>query len=126
MSANTLRARYVSDTVATVPPSKLLTMLYDALVKDLVQAQEAIMATDRWQANDRLTHAQAIVTELKVSLDPTKWSGGPALMKVYDYLLEQLIAANVEKSAPKVATCRRLVEPLRDAWHQAAKVAATP
>jgi flagellar secretion chaperone FliS len=120
MTTRTLHNRYVTDTVATVSPARLVTMLYDSLVNDLVRAEQALGGTDRQEVNERLLHAQAIVTELRVSLDVSAWEGGPALAGLYDFVLRELIDANVNRDAAKVAACRELVEPLRDAWHQAA------
>jgi flagellar protein FliS len=45
---------------------------------------------------------------------------------VYRYLIEQLVHANVHKDAEVVCECRAIVEPLRDAWRQAAGVGAPP
>jgi flagellar protein FliS len=119
------RARYVSDTVETVSPSRLVTMLYDALVRDLVIAEETLNgSSDLRQVNDRLVHAQAIVLELQAGLDPSKWSGGPGLARLYAFLHSELVRANVEKDAVRVASCRLLVEPLRQAWHDAAEALA--
>ena len=123
--SNALRARYMGDTVATVPPARLVTMLYDALSQDLKIAEGALREPNLLLANDRLSHAQAIVTELRVSLDPSKWEGGPGLAALYDFISRELIAANVGKDAAKVRSVRRLVEPLRDAWHQAAATIAS-
>jgi len=68
----------------------------------------------------RLTRAQDIVLELRSALDPSAWSGGPGLASLYAFLLTEMISANVQNDAAKVAACRELVEPLRDAWRQAA------
>src|SRR4051812_37641289 len=112
--AGAVRARYVSDAVETVSPAKLVTMLYDALVRDLVVAEEALgTTTDYRLVNDKLVHAQAIVLELRAGLDPEKWSGGPDLMRLYNFLLDQLVKANVDKSAELIASSRKLVEPLQ-------------
>ena len=120
MSSQTLRNRYVSDTVATVSPARLVTMLYDALVRDLHQAEQALETGERQVANERLLHAQAIITELRVSLDTSVWEGGPALAGLYDFLLRELVDANVNRDAEKLRSCRHLVEPLAEAWHIAA------
>ena len=119
------RARYVTDTVETVSPQRLVTMLYDALVRDLTLAEEALGGRpDLRVVNDRLVHAQAIVLELQAGLDPTKWSGGPGLARLYNYLHDELVKSNVEKSAMRVVACRLLVEPLQQAWHEAAATMA--
>jgi flagellar protein FliS len=102
----------------------LVTMLYDRLVRDLTTAEAALAGSDLEGANNALVHAQEIVWELAAGLDPTKWSGGPALAALYQFILGELLDANVKKDGARVAVVRDLVEPLRDAWHQAAELAA--
>ena len=125
MNASMIRNRYVGDSVATASPSRLVTMLYDRLVRDLVTGETAITAWDLAAANASLVHAQEIIWELAAGLDPTRWSGGPALAALYQFMLGELLDAIVKKDAAKVASVRELVEPLRDAWHQAAELAAS-
>ena len=123
MTSPHLRDRYLQDSVNTASPGKLLLMLYDRLVLDLIQGEEALRAGEREQAHERLTHAQEIILELRTSLDVDAWSGAPALANLYGFLLTELIGANVQKDAYRVASCRTLVEPLRDAWREAAAAA---
>ena len=124
MNASMIRNRYVGDSVTTASPGRLVTMLYDRLVRDLVAAEAALAAADLEGANNNLIHAQEIVWELAAGLDPTKWSGGPALAALYQFMLAELLDANVRKDSAKVASVRSLVEPLADAWHQAAELSA--
>ena len=124
MNASMIRNRYVGDSVSTASPGRLVTMLYDRLVRDLVAAEAALDTADLEGANYNLIHAQEIVWELAAGLDPTKWSGGPALAALYQFILAELLDANVKKDADKVASVRSLVEPLADAWHQAAELSA--
>ena len=114
------RNRYLSNSVGTASPARLVTMLYDALIRDLVAAEQGIAERDHFVVNDRLCHAQEIVIELQSGLDLKAWDGAPALGRLYTFLQTQLVAANVAKDATKVAACRRLVEPLADAWREAA------
>jgi flagellar protein FliS len=124
MSSPALRDRYLADSVNTASPGKLLVMLYDRLVLDLAQGEEALRAEDRERAADRLTHAQEIILELRTTLDLDAWDGAPGLANLYGFLLTELIGANVRRDADRVAACRGLVEPLRDAWREAAARAA--
>lgn len=129
MNYASVRTRYVDDTVATASPAKLLTMLYDRLVLDLERAELAQRGGDRGAAGPHLTHAQDIVSELLATLDVDAWDGAQQLMAVYTYLITELVQANVSGDAERTAACRGLVEPLRDAWHQAAQevaVTSTP
>ena len=124
MTSPALRDRYLADSVNTASPGKLLVMLYDRLVMDLVQGEEATRAGDRERSAERLTHAQEIILELRTTLDLDAWSGAAGLANLYGFLLTELIGANVGRDADRIAACRSLVEPLRDAWREAAALAA--
>ena len=120
MSAASLRARYLGDTVTTASPQRLLVMLYDRLALDLERAQTALAAGDRVEAGEQLQHAQEIVLELLSSLNVEVWEGGPRLAALYNWLITELMTANIKGDANRVASCQQVVEPLRDAWRQAA------
>ncbi len=124
MNYENLRDKYVQDAVSTASPATLLIMLYDRLVLDLLRAETALRSGKADQANEQLQHAQDIISELANTLDVTAWDGARQLMAVYTFLLTSLVEANVHKDADKVAMCRELVEPLQDAWQQAAKQVA--
>ena len=120
MSAASLRARYMGDAVTTASPQRLLVMLYDRLALDLERALTALGDGDRQAAGAQLQHAQDIVLELQSSLRVDAWEGGPRLAALYTWLLTELVQANVKGDRNRVAACRQVVEPLRDAWRQAA------
>jgi flagellar protein FliS len=123
MSAPNLRDRYLQDSVNTASPAKLLLMLYDRLILDLMQSEEALKNERREEAHEKITHAQEIVIELRVSLDVEAWSGAPGLANLYGFALTELIGANIARDPARVASIRGLFEPLRDAWREAAAAA---
>jgi flagellar protein FliS len=123
----TVRARYLTDRVATASPQQLLVMLYDRLAMDLERAEEALVGKDREEAHGQLMHAQDIVLELRTSLKVDAWEGGPRLASIYTWLLGELVQANIRGDVRRVRDCRKVVEPLRDAWREAAaSLAGTP
>jgi flagellar secretion chaperone FliS len=124
MTTSAMRERYLNDSISTASPGKLLVMLYDRLVLDLVQAEEALGAGDRTTASTCLVHAQDIILELRTTLDTSVWDGATGLANLYGFIVTELISANVRGDAARVATIRGLVEPLRDAWREAAVVVA--
>lgn len=115
------RNAYTTNAVSTASPVKLLTMLYDRLVRDLLMAEQAIQQGDGPMANDQLLHAQQIVLELQTSLDVDAWEGAAGLSALYTFVYQELVAANVTKDAAKVRSCHDLLEPLRQTWHEAAR-----
>jgi flagellar protein FliS len=120
-----LRSRYVNDSVDTMSPGRAIVALYDRLLLDLDRGEQAIGAGDIQATNDHLTHAQAIVMTLYESLDVERWPAGRNLAGLYVFVQTELMSANVEKDAARVASCRELVRPLRDAWRDAAGIVAT-
>lgn len=119
--ASSARARYTRDAVATAPPARLLIMLYDRLVRDLLTAEAQLASPGgTGAASAALLHAQEIVLELRASLDVDAWDGAVGLADLYTFLHGELVAANVAGEAERVAACRSMIEELRDAWRQAA------
>jgi flagellar protein FliS len=114
------RNMYQRDSVLSASPAKILTMLYDRLLLDLQRAEVAQRAEEWTNAGPHLIHAQDIVAELMSSLKPELWDGGPALLALYVYVQQQMVAANVRRDIGKTRECIRLLEPLRTAWHEAA------
>jgi flagellar secretion chaperone FliS len=127
MSTASLRSRYLGDSVATASPQRILVMLYDRLVLDLERAEMALDTGDRTEAAAQIQHAQDIVFELRESLRVDAWEGGPRLAALYTWMITELVQAGVKRDRNRVAACRQIAEPLRDAWRQAAaSLAASP
>lgn len=123
-SSPAMRARYLTDSVNTASPAKLLVMLYDRLLVDLAQAETTLANGDREAAAAHLLHAQDIIIELRTSLRMDVWDGAVNLAKIYGFLLGELISANIKADVTKVADCRAIIEPLVSAWREAALAAA--
>lgn len=117
-----LRDRYRSDAVETMSPGRLIVALYDRLLLDLARAVNAIEGGDPTAAHGALLHAQDIVSELHDSLDVGKWAAGAQLAALYEFVLRELVAANIAKDAARVESCAEVVLPLRDAWSEAAGI----
>jgi flagellar protein FliS len=122
MNQTMLRAAYASNAIDFMSPGRVIVALYDRLMVDLERARRAIEASDAPTAHECLMHAQSIVSELHDSLDVEQWSMARHLKDVYVFLLFELVNANVEKNAARVASCHELVAPLRDAWTEAAGI----
>jgi flagellar secretion chaperone FliS len=119
------RAAYMSNSVTTANPQRLLVMLFDRLLLDVQRALAAQQADDHAAAFPHLIHAQDIVTELRGTLRVEAWEGGPGLASLYDWLLSRLIRANVTRDAQITAECLPVIESLVQTWREAAGLAAT-
>jgi flagellar protein FliS len=117
--------KYQEINVTTASPMELVLMLYDECIRSLEKAEAAfdIAGPERIEAvNNTLLHAQDIITELAVSLDFEK--GGEIaknLQRLYDFMVNHLSYANVNKAPKAVSDVRKMMTELRDAWREIAK-----
>lgn len=120
-----LRNRYAREAVTTASPAQLVVMLYDRLLKDLAAADAGLGANDIAATHNALVHAQEIVRELNASLDVSVWKEGESLRALYEWVLEELMNANFDKDAQRVANAREVLQPLRDTWAEVAHAGVT-
>ncbi len=120
------RAQYLNDAVLSASPARLLTMLYDRLLLDLGRAETAQQDSNWAVASENLLHAQAIISELSSSLKTDVWDGADGLLGLYNYTSTALVNANIQRDPALIREAIDLLEPLRQAWHQASETAPAP
>jgi flagellar protein FliS len=114
------QAIYQTNSILTSKPEELTLMLYNGLVKFLIQAQKAIEEKNIQKSHDNLIKAQNIVIEFKATLKP-EYEISNSLGPLYDYMYKRLVAANMNKDGKIVAEVLGYASELRDAWAQAIK-----
>lgn len=116
--------KYQQSSVQTASPGQLIVMLYDGAIRFVRQSIEAIDAYDIETANDKLIKAQNIIHELVASLD-LQYAIATDLARIYEYMLYQLINANLKKDKePALEVLTYLIE-LKETWVSAAKLTMT-
>ncbi|MDW8051969.1 MAG: flagellar export chaperone FliS [Armatimonadota bacterium] len=109
--------RYLETAVETASPVRLIVMLYDGAIRFINEAAYAIRQRDYETKNAKIQRAQRILTELICSLDFEK--GGEIarnLYRLYNYMYNQLIEANIEDSYERLEHVVNLLSELREAW----------
>ena len=101
-------------------------MLYDRLLLDLGRAETAQQAANWPVASENLLHAQAIIAELVSSLKTDAWDGADGLLGLYNYAFTALVNANIQRDPALTREAIELLEPLRQAWHEAAAAVPAP
>jgi len=114
-----LRNRFQTDGTATISQERLLLALYDRVVTDLDGAVAAIGARRPAEAHEKLVHAQEILGELHLALDPEAWDGAENLASLYLYAMDRLMTANLRKDVTPVLEVKALIAPLADSWREA-------
>ena len=114
------RAQLNREAILSASPARLLTMLYDRLLLDLKRAEAAQQREDWAVASENLVHAQDIIAELVSSLNMEIWDGAQGLQSLYAFATQTLINANIRRDPAMTRQIISLLEPLRQAWHEAA------
>ena len=103
-------------------PAKLLDELYERLLRDVAEADEAIRGRNAALKGERVAHALAIVGELRAALDHRPAPELTAqLDALYEFMTARLTRANVHWDQVALAEVPPLVVTLRDAFRGAAR-----
>jgi flagellar protein FliS len=122
MLTSNVYSQYKENSILTASPEELILMLYNGLVKYILQAWKAMDDKDIEKVNNDIQRAQDIVFELQSSLDKEYEVSG-SLGLIYDYMHRRLIDANIKKDGETLLEVLELAKELRDTWSQAMKLA---
>jgi len=110
--------QYAQNNIMLSSPERLLLMLFDGLSRFTKTAKMALEKKDIVKANENLIKAQDIVAELIASLD-TDYEISGNLEKLYNFIYQKLIDANIKKDKNILDEVIPLVEDLKNTWHEA-------
>ena len=119
MQSKSAYKQYATVHISTVDRGRLLLMLYDGCIKFLKHAKDGLEHRDIPKFARFLSKAQAIISELMLTLDFEK--GGEIardLDRLYDFMLFYLTEANLEKSPAKIQKVTELVEMIAGAYRE--------
>lgn len=121
--SNPYRAnQYKNISVQTATKGQVLIMLYEAAIRHLKRAISCIDKKDVTGKGEAVLRAHDIVNELANTLD-FKTGGDIAknLEQLYNFIVRQLIDANVENRKEPLESCVRILETLLEGWRVAVK-----
>jgi flagellar protein FliS len=115
---------YQATQIATATKEQLLLILYDIGIRSCRTAFSALEKGGKERnyglANTEILRAQDVIRELMITLNTDK--GGEmarSLMRLYDFMYQQLVSANVKKEAKHVGTVLSMLEDLKETWEEA-------
>jgi len=114
------RAAYLESTVATASPTRLLLLLLERLELDARRAHVAQQEADFEGAHRHLVHAQEIILELSSTLNVDAFVGGQELARLYGWLYQQLVHANIARDPDATADCLPIIADIAQVWRDAA------
>ena len=110
---------YKSNSVNYASKEQLLLMLVDGAVKFAKRAELAMEKNDIQETHNNIIKTQNIFTELAASLDQKAGDWAVQLFKVYRFINERLIQANIKKDINILREVMPLIEQVKDLWHEA-------
>ena len=124
-------AAYQKNNVNTASQGRLVVLLYEGAVKHLKAATNLFGSDDKLKPGDieqfgiHIQKAQAIITELQVSLDMEK--GGDIarnLMSLYVFFNEELMDATISHNKQKIEFVQSKMDELAESWRTIANSTA--
>lgn len=112
--------QYQQNQVNSSSPEQILIMLYDGAIRFTAQGIEALANSDRVRKAEAISKAIAIITTLSDTLDHQ--IGGEIaedLDALYNFMLQNLIQANLKNDPGPLEIVERLLRDLRSAWSEA-------
>ena len=122
---------YQKTNINTASQGRLVVLLYEGIIKQLTTALTYIGKDGKIVPGNIekygicIQKAQAIITELQVSLDMEK--GGDIarnLMSLYVFFNEELLAANINHDKTKLEFVLKMVKELAESWRTVANSTA--
>lgn len=117
---NNVLNQYKQNAVYTATPEELTLMLYDGCIKFMNMAKYHIEKGNVPKAHESLIRAQDIIYELRATLDD-KYEISSNFRKLYDFVLDRLISANLRKEIKPIDEALEIITGLRDTWKEAMK-----
>ncbi|MCL7746699.1 flagellar export chaperone FliS [Halalkalibacter sp. MEB205] len=119
--ATNMQNAYKQNAMNTASPGELTLMLYNGCLKFIKQAKQAMEASNIEQRNTSITKAQNIIRELMVTLK-TDSEVGQNMMRMYDFILNQLIDANVKNDPQALENAEEMVTEFRNTWKEVIQI----
>jgi flagellar protein FliS len=113
----TIAQRYQHVQFSTADRGRLLMLMFEGALKFLARADRALAAGNLADFGHNLGRAQAVIAELMHTLDHV--AGGVIaanLERLYQFMLDHLVEANLQKSARHVTQVSRLLEVIAGAY----------
>jgi flagellar secretion chaperone FliS len=122
MSPQTGLHSYQVNDISTSSQSQLILMMYDGALQAVNQSIQCMSQKDVAGQSQHILKAQDIINELSLALDMEQ--GGDVsktLEQLYQFVLNQLIQANITSDKMYLESVIKVLTPLREAWSRIAE-----
>lgn len=113
--------RYTNSKILTASPAELTLMLYEGAIKFCNIAIVAVEQKDVEKAHTNIQKTERIIDYFRQTLD-MKYPVAEDFERVYSYLSERLIEANVKKDKDIVEEVATHLRTMRDTWKEVMRI----
>ncbi|MHA6258393.1 flagellar export chaperone FliS [Sporosarcina sp. CAU 1771] len=121
MAINNPYATYQNNTVTTSTPGELTLMLYNGCLKFIVQGKRALENGNLEEKNTAIQKAQAIISELMLTLDKSVPISENMLI-LYEFANSRLIDGNIKNDSALFDEAAGIITEFRDTWKQVIQI----
>lgn len=121
MNAANQYAQYNASKILTASPAELTLMLYEGAIKFSNIAVMAMEKGDVEKAHNNIVRVERIINEFRSTLD-FKYSTAADFDRVYVYLLQRLLQANIHKDPEIMEEVLTHLRAMRDTWKQVMEI----
>ena len=114
-------AKYNNSKVLTASPAELTLMLYEGAIKFCNIAIIGIEQNDIQKAHTNIKKVERIIDEFRSTLD-RKYAVAEDFDRVYVYLLQRLLEANVKKDKAILEEVNMHLRSMRDTWKDVMRI----
>ena len=114
-------AKYNNSKVLTASPAELTLMLYEGAIKFCNIAIIGIEQNDVPKAHTNIRKVEKIIDEFRSTLD-RKYAVAEDFDRVYVYLLQRLLEANVKKDKAILEEVNMHLRSMRDTWKEVMRI----
>lgn len=119
---NNAAQAYQTNSVTTATPAELTLMLYNGAIKFAKQSKTAMLQKQMDKAHEYNIRVQDIINEFIITLNRDIPISEQFLV-MYEYLLNRLITANIQKDPEILGEVEDFLVQFRDAWKEAMALA---
>ncbi len=110
---------YLRSKILNASPMELIMILYEGAIASCARARELFGAKQRSETCDALIRAQNMIRELRNSLDMSRGEIAQGLYRLYGYMIQRLVEANVQRKRENVDEVVRMLTELKQTWTEA-------
>ena len=121
MAINNPYAAYQNNSVNTSTPGELTLMLYNGCLKFIEQGKRALADGKIEEKNTAIQKAQAIISELMMTLD-TSVPVAENMLVLYEFANSRLIDGNIKNDPVLFDEAADIITEFRDTWKQVIQI----